>query len=84
MKSFRDHLAHWRNEPEPRRQRRALFIAFSFTVCLFILWLASFRLSASLASPAVELVASPVVTDSAANPGIIERIKAGWQTIFHD
>ncbi|MFH1170103.1 MAG: hypothetical protein V1704_00885 [Candidatus Vogelbacteria bacterium] len=74
MKSFQDHLERWRNEPETRRQRRALFIAFSFTVCLFILWLASFRLSTLLrATPTVEATASP---------GIIERIKVGWQTII--
>jgi hypothetical protein len=88
MKSFREHLEYWRNEPEPRRQRRALFIAFSFTTLLFILWLASFRLSASLrVTPTVEMTTRPAVDGASpasgqvASPGIIARIKAGWETI---
>lgn len=79
MKFFKDHLEHWRNEPEPRRQRRALLIAFSFTTLLFIIWLASFRISASLrTTPTAEMTASPAIT----SPGIIARIKAGWQTVM--
>ena len=79
MKSFSHHLKHWRSQPESRRERRALLLAGGFTALLFILWLASFRLSTSLReTPTVKATASVAATA----PGVIERIKAGWQTII--
>lgn len=80
MKSFTHHLEHWRKEPEVRRERRALLLASGLTLCLFVLWLASFRLTTSLReTPATAIKIK--AADSIASPGIIERIKAGWQTI---
>jgi len=74
MKSFSHYLKNWRQEPESRRERRALFLAGGITILLFGLWLTSFRLSISLReTPKVQAIASP---------GIIDRIKAGWQAII--
>ncbi len=84
MKSFSHHIERWRNEPEAKRQRRALFLASSVTICLFVLWLASFRLSANLrGTPTVPVMASvgSVTTVTVPAHGIVERIQAGWQAL---
>ncbi|HEY4476395.1 MAG TPA: hypothetical protein VJB69_00165 [Candidatus Paceibacterota bacterium] len=90
MKNFSQHLERWRNESEHRRHRRALLLASGITVCLFVIWLGSFRLSSALrevptinaakSTEATSLVASPVAVGGT-SPGIIERIKAGWRAV---
>lgn len=83
MKSFSQRLEHWREETEPKRERRALLVATVLTLILFILWLGSFRLSTSLRSSPTAQPAAVVVVDDKTGivTGVVERVKAGWQTL---
>ncbi len=80
MNSFSNYLERWRQEPELKRKRRAFLMATTLTVVLFVLWLGSFRLNSTLrANPTTDQ--SAVVIETKTGSGIIERIKAGWQTM---
>jgi len=85
MKYWSQQFERWRHEPEPRRERRAFFMALGFTTCLFVLWLASFRLSTSFRSqPTTNNTASVIITPTktVSESGIIERIKVGWRRVI--
>ncbi|MEK7622217.1 MAG: hypothetical protein AAB415_03500 [Patescibacteria group bacterium] len=93
MKYWSHYLERWRQEPEATRQRRALVIAFGLTLILFVLWLGSFRFSASLDSPSLlearraslRITPDPALTAPTSTATslteIVARIKAGWRTV---
>ena len=82
MNSFSNQLERWRQEPEVKRKRRAFLLAGTLTLILFVLWLGSFRLSATLrATPTESQAATVVEAEASPRVGIVDRIKAGWQTI---